>query len=409
MASTTLWINGRFLSRKITGVERVAHEVLKAWATQVLAPDGSITLAGHRFIFKIALEPPANAAQNTRLTPEIPPYIPPYLLAWEIQQVGQQRRGHGWEQWDLARFSPADWLLNLCNTAPLLRQRQMVFLHDAQVFAIPGNFDWKFRLWYRCLFHAVGRRSRLLCTNSQFSQGEIARYVGLDAARLHVAHLGCDHMQGLQVAAGALPAALAAQIGGRPYVLAVSSASPNKNFAAVLQALDILQRQAQAAGRAAPLGVIVGQRYAQVFKPSAHAAAAVDNTPDTPARVLELGYVSDAELAALYRHALCLVYPSFYEGFGLPPLEAMACGCPVVVSNTSSLPEVCGDAALYCDPSAPATIVQAIEHLMDLHASGALEPLRARSRAHASGFSWERTSRQLLGALLQAVQAERAQ
>jgi glycosyltransferase involved in cell wall biosynthesis len=109
------------------------------------------------------------------------------------------------------------------------------------------------------------------------------------------------------------------------------------------------------------------------------------------------GYVSDAELRALYENAACFVYPSFYEGFGLPPLEAMTCGCPVVVSRAASLPEVCGDAAVYCDPCDPADIARAMERVLGNPA--AQEDLRRRSLERARTFSWKQTACAVLGHL----------
>jgi glycosyltransferase involved in cell wall biosynthesis len=106
------------------------------------------------------------------------------------------------------------------------------------------------------------------------------------------------------------------------------------------------------------------------------------------------GYVSDTELRALYENAACFVYPSFYEGFGLPPLEAMTCGCPVVVSRAASLPEVCGDAAVYCDPGDPADIARGIDQV--LANSAVQEDLRRRSLERARSFSWKRAARAML-------------
>jgi glycosyltransferase involved in cell wall biosynthesis len=106
------------------------------------------------------------------------------------------------------------------------------------------------------------------------------------------------------------------------------------------------------------------------------------------------GYVTEAELHALYRHAACFVYPSLYEGFGLPPLEAMACGCPTIVSRMASLPEVCGDAALYCDPSEPADIARRIGEVMESQTLG--QELRRRGFEQAARFRWADGARAVL-------------
>jgi glycosyltransferase involved in cell wall biosynthesis len=108
--------------------------------------------------------------------------------------------------------------------------------------------------------------------------------------------------------------------------------------------------------------------------------------------VLSAGYVSDAELRALYENAACFVFPSFYEGFGLPPLEAMCCGCPVVVSRRASLPEVCGDAALYIEPDDPATLAAALARVLD--SRELRSELAAAGRARAARWTWAAAGRQ---------------
>jgi glycosyltransferase involved in cell wall biosynthesis len=114
-----------------------------------------------------------------------------------------------------------------------------------------------------------------------------------------------------------------------------------------------------------------------------------------PEDVRALGRVSDPELRALYEGALCLLFPSSYEGFGLPPLEAMWCGCPVIAGPAGAVPEVCGDAALYFDPDGPRSLADAVAKLAD---DAALRTgLAALGRARAAEFSWEMAARRLLG------------
>jgi glycosyltransferase involved in cell wall biosynthesis len=119
--------------------------------------------------------------------------------------------------------------------------------------------------------------------------------------------------------------------------------------------------------------------------------------------VYTAGYVTDPELRALYENAACFVYPSLYEGFGLPPLEAMSCGCPTLVARAASLPEVCGDAALYCDPRDPASIAQQIRCLVDDTSRRA--DLRARGLARAREFSWDRSAGTLLKLVDDVIQS----
>ena len=128
-----------------------------------------------------------------------------------------------------------------------------------------------------------------------------------------------------------------------------------------------------------------------------------DTAANLPDFVRHLGYVSDGDLKALYEAAACFVYPSFYEGFGLPPLEAMACGCPVIVSRAASLPEVCGDAALYCDPTDPRDIAK---QMSDLVFDDILRArLRERGLQRAQQFSWEKCARETWAVIEEEVAA----
>ena len=157
-------------------------------------------------------------------------------------------------------------------------------------------------------------------------------------------------------------------------MLAVSTANPRKNFAAVARAIELV-------GDAGFDFVVAGGADPRVFS-----GAGVR----LPAFVKRVGYVTDAELRALYENAACFVYPSLYEGFGLPPLEAMACGCAVLVSDAASLPEVCGDAAVYCDPRSPEDIAGKLAAIMA--DADRRRTFAERGRRHAAQFSWRRAA-----------------
>jgi glycosyltransferase involved in cell wall biosynthesis len=364
----TIWVNGRYLTRKITGVERVAGELLASLSENFLDPQGRYDHHGSRLQFKLAIERDASFT------------TPDYAKGWEIKRFGRYQ-GHAWEQLDLANLPSEDWVLSLCNTGPMLRANHVIFFHDAQVYAIPKNFDWKFRWWYKALLNLSGRRSQSILTNSEFSKSELAKYTGIASKKFETILLGCDHMRRIKPE---MPVELLTKLNGKPYVLAVSSASPNKNFSSVLKALELL-------GSEAPHCIIVGQQYSKVFKESKLNSD----------RVIEMGYVSDEALAGLYTNAMCLVFPSFYEGFGLPPLEAMLLGCPVIASNCSSLPEVCGSAALYCDPNDPTTIANSISFLVKNPEK--VSTMRITSQAHAENFTWEKSATHLLSVLEKSV------
>lgn len=340
-------INGRFLTRPATGVDRFALELLAA-----LSRRGELSGA------QVAV-PPAGAGI------ERPAGLP-------VEVVGTLG-GHAWEQLQLPRRAGDDWLVNLCNTAPLARERQLVVVHDAAAVANPHNYGLAFRSWYRLMLGTVMRRAACVATVSAFSADELVRHFGRRPRGIEVIPEGGEHIL-RQPADPSVLTRLGLDTPGAPrYVLAVGSQSPNKNFAAVLQAMDLLDDPDV-------LLVAAGGGDARIYAPSALAHP----------RLRRTGYVSDAQLRALYEGAACFVFPSFYEGFGLPPLEAMCCGCPVIVSDRASLPEVCGPAALYCDPADPTTLAAQLRRLLG---SAALAgELRAAGHARASQFTWDRAA-----------------
>lgn len=365
-----VWINGRFLTRPTTGVERVAHGLVSALSEHFLDGNASLACGQTTLRFCIAVPMGFEAKLPTRVG-----CIP--VVAMGIHQ------GHLWEQRDLARLPTTDWLLSLCNTGPMLRRKHGIMFHDAQVYAIPANFNWKFRAWYRLMLNVAGRRAAFLLTNSCFSQTEIARYTGIQGTRMSVVYPGSDHMRP-GVAGEACPAMQ--RVPHRPFVLAVSSVNPNKNFGAVIRALELM-------GSDAPECVVVGPFNSKVF----------ENAKLDMAKVTYLGYVSDETLGYLYQRALCLVFPSHYEGFGLPPVEAMRMGCPVIVSQSSCLPEVCGNAALYCDPAKPQTLADAIATLVSSPARAAT--LRDRGLAHVQQYTWRNAAARMVKRLKLAIES----
>lgn len=352
-----VFVNGRFLTQAVTGVQRYAACLLRAMDRVLDGRDGPrVTL----------LYPPSAISE------------PPFHHV-RVRRVGW-RTGQLWEQLDLPRHAGAGALVSLCNTAPVAHRRQIVTIHDASVYAAPEAYSLMFRSWYRFLHAQLGRRATFIVTDSEFSAGELSRRVGIPADKLRVVLLGAEHVLEYTADHTVLD-----RFGVRePFVLGVASQSPHKNFSAVVEAVRRLALDDFDV-------VIAGGTNPRVFG----APARFDGSG-----VKFVGYVSDGELRALYERAACFVYPSRYEGFGLPPLEAMACGCPVVVSREASLPEVCGDAALYCDWSDPGDIAKRITQVVrdrDL-----AERLRTMGRDRSRRFTWERSARALLDVLREA-------
>ncbi len=349
-------INGKFASQRMTGVQRVGYELAVAFARLFPAGQGP-----HLML-------PANA-QDAVIFPGATPRAP-------------RLRGAVWEQLGLPFALRGRTLLSLCNIGPLFARRQVLMVHDVAVYDLPENYSWKYRLWYRVAYAVLKRSARHIVTVSEFSKQRIMARLNLPASRISVVPNGVDHFG--RVASD--PAILARLVLRHDhYVLVVGSLSVGKNLARVMAAI------AQLDGGHDWQFVVVGGCDLRVF--NAKAKANYESKQAGSGQIVAAGFVSDGELKALYEHAACFLFPSLYEGFGLPPLEAMLCGCPVITSREASLPEVCGDAALYCDAHSVDDIAATLTRLMtdpELR-----ESLRARGRGQARKFRWEVSARRL--------------
>ena len=355
----TIYINGRYLSQKMTGQQRFSAECvagLDDWLER--HPE---TLARQRFVI---LTPPGAAAA-------------PPLRHMSVRAVGSLQ-GHLWDQIDLPRHAMGGVLLSLCGTGPLAHPRHIITIHDAAPFANPDNFTTKFRMAYSVLVPLLAKAARRIVTVSEFSKAELARYCKVGTEKFHVVANGADHILRTPADRSVL-----AQYGldGRRFVFALGSLSVNKNFGLVVEAFNRLNRSDLTLA-------VAGGNNASVF--------ATYEIKDT-ANLVRLGYVSDAALRALYESAMCFVLPSLYEGFGIPPQEAMLCGCPTIVSTAPALVETCGDGALFCDPYAPDQLAGHITRLAD--APLLRRDMRERGRARAGRYTWASSAEQVANLL----------
>lgn len=302
----------------------------------------------------------------------------PVLKHISTKQVGSFT-GHLWEQLELPFYSRHGLLVGFCNTGPLFKINQIVTFCDASVYKVPEAYSVLFRMWYRMLFTTIGRRSKRILTISNFSRDELAVCCGIPMGKFTITYPGIDH-QGWSDP-HEINTNNSAKSTSRPFVLAVSSMSPHKNFRALVEAVTLLSETDFDV-------IIAGGTNPAIFKSA--------DIP-LPKMIQHVGYVSDDELKSLYSQATCFIYPSLYEGFGLPPLEAMSNGCPVIVARSGSLPEVCGDAALYCDPLNPQDIADKINRMMgDIKLR---EDLRDKGIRQAKVYTWEKCARETLTAI----------
>jgi glycosyltransferase involved in cell wall biosynthesis len=248
---------------------------------------------------------------------------------------------------------------------------RVVTLHDVQHRDLPQLFSRAERGYRRWAYDGAVRRADVVVTSSEFSRGRIVELLGVPADRVEAIHFGIEHErftpEGEDGSVGAL---------GLPPRFALYPANlwPHKNHERLVEAL------AQVPDRELAL-VLTGQVYGRLDGLMRRAREL-----GLAERVRHLGHVPHEALPALYRRATAVVFPSLYEGFGAPPLEAMACGCPVATSNRASLPEVCGDAALAFEPDSAESIAAALARVTSD------EDLRRRLRAaglgRAAAFTW---------------------
>lgn len=246
----------------------------------------------------------------------------------------------------------------------------VVTVHDLNFLVRPETVSRWNRRYSRATVRRVLAAADRIVAVSRATADDLDHLLGVDGARVRVVHNAVDD-DFLHGRPGTLPAGID---GAAPFVLFVGTPEPRKNLPRLAEAVARLR----ASGRGERLVVAGGEGWGSV-------------PLGAPDAVVALGRVSDAELRALYAHARCLVLPSLHEGFGLPALEAMAMGCPVVAAQSGALPEVCGDAAVLVDPLSVTSIAEGIRAAMD---DGAR--LREAGRRRARAFRWSRSAARMV-------------
>lgn len=359
-----IYFNGKFYMGGLNGVHRVADRLIRECdhlLTQ-LAP-------GDR--------PRAYLMTSPKAT-----WVPDLKA---IERRDFRRTTPLWEQTVLPFASRDGILVNLANLAPLAHRRKITMIHDVQFMFSDCGYPARQRWGYRWLTPLLGRSSRATLTVSEYSRRMLNEYSISPAQRTFVIANGADHIleapedHGLRQRLDLAPAS---------YVVMFGSIKAYKNNATLFDAF--------ASGDAAPTRlVVVGADRTQL--------EAAGLRP--PAETVFAGRPSDKELRALLSAALAVLFPSRTEGFGLPPLEAMLCGCPVIVSPAGAIPEACGDAALYAGTERSEEWSGAIKQLRSDPELRAYKIAQGRKRA--AGFTWRSAGEQLLS-VITTIARERA-
>ncbi|CAH0342906.1 glycosyltransferase family 1 protein [Rhizobium sp. CECT 9324] len=339
-------VNGRYLTQRMTGVQRYARNVVSA-IDRLDGVFGSVVMTP-KSVFD-----PGFQSLTTVTTGAF--------------------HGHIWEQIDLPRAAKGKMLLNLCNFAPVVKRDQIICIHDANVFSAPDSYSLAFRAAYRSLQPMMVRGALKITTVSHAAARQLARYLPISLANIAILPNGHEHALSWDPKLASLPSELPVQAFAPPYLLAIGSRAMHKNMALLLEIATSLEEMG--------VNIVIAGGGGDIYR---------QELLTDRRNVYFCGRVSDDDLAYLLDNALCLAFPSFTEGFGLPIVEAMARGCPVVSSDCASMPEVCGDAALLASPFDPQ---QWIHHIRALtQSSGLRDDLIGYGREQCRHFSWKSTA-----------------
>ncbi len=348
----TIYINGRFLTQPMRGVNRFAYNICKA-------------MAGLEQPFVIVC-PSCNVHSDYNIS------------MFQIVHFGIGH-SHLWEQIILPFFfiGKRNYLLiNLTGLGTILIRQKITTIHDLSFLENPSWFSRSYYRFYRVMTPLAVRTSRHIITVSEFSKNEILRfYPSVKASRVSVVYNAVD-TDLFHPMSGASESR---------YALTVSSIDPRKNFRRLIEAYKGIEG----------LKLYIVGSHSRVFGEQT-------GSLDKSCNVKYLGRVSDEELVRLYSQARCFIFPSLYEGFGLPPLEAMACGCPVLASDIPVLREVCGDAAVYFDPRLVNGMYETISQFLN-EGQDYMEQLRKNGMENVKRFSMEQSAFAFVQVIRQCV------
>lgn len=342
-------VNARFLTQRITGVQRFAIELSRQL----------INIYGKEAIFVA----PYNILQK-----EI-------AEEFNVTVIGSHT-GYYWEQIELPLYlkkhgSPK--LLNFCSVAPLFYSNNIVAVHDITWVRYPKTYSNNFRVVYNFLIPRLCRKARNILTVSEFSKKEIAECYHIEKDKFLIVYNAVDKI---------FKKNEDQSLSNDNYFVAVSSVKENKNFPTVITSFLKLQKKQPNLKL-----YIVGDLSDKNFK-----AIDIQKYKLNP-NIKLLGRVSDDDLIKYYSNARGFIFPSLYEGFGIPVLEAQACGCPVISSNTSSLPEVLQDSALFCSPMDSDSFADAMDRIIE--DKELRDTLIEKGYQNVKRFSWKVSAKKI--------------
>ncbi len=360
-------INGRFLVAKRTGVQRAAFNLLNSLINSDSENEYIIFTGRTRAGLEEWNQPNVTIVES------------------HLRKV-ESFRNHIWEQFTLPRLAKkykVDILHSPANIAPLIyRGKSIINLHDLCFVVNPQWYSFSFRTLYNFIIPRLARRATRVITNSNNSRNDLLQFFNLPAEKVSLVYWAVDDKFLEQKVVAPTPSdALGLH---DDYILYVGSLEPRKNIGSLVEAFEQLRRENPALktkliliGGESPLFAEVRLRLRD-FKED----------------VIFKGFVDDSQLRNFYRHAKVVAYPSLYEGFGLPPLEAMASGVPVVTSYTSSIPEVVADAAITVDPRDSNALSQALKEV--LCNEKLREVMIKKGYEQVKKFNWLRVARSVL-------------
>lgn len=339
-------VNGRFLTQKPTGIHRYAFEICNQ-------------------LYKIGADFYVAVPDNIH---------PDYQYSFKTVKCGSLN-GHFWEQISLPRYLKKQGnplLISFSGCGPLVYKNQIITIHDVSHERHPEWFSKNYWRYYGYMLPRIANKSHAVITVSEYSKKEIMDVFGISDNKLFIVNCSIpsyySYTEDIELVDNT-----------DKYIISVSTLDPRKNFRRLIEAFNNINDKSIKL-------YIVGMQF-KAF-----------NTPDLAnllnSNIVMAGYVDDDKLKKLYHNALFSIYPSIYEGFGIPPLESMICGCPVVASRIEAIEEICDDSVLYIDPYNTSDITDKMNMLVEN--TKLQNDLRNKGYSQVQKYSWEKSAKKVL-------------